>query len=132
MTTVYKKSTRTALPGYPMTEQEKHLFFIAAELLNNVARHSKAQKAELTITYKPEQINLEIKDDGIGYEPVEKNEGVGISHIRARALLSGADFLISRRPSGGMYHRIFMPVNNSLVESNNNEIQPQHSTVIAP
>lgn len=128
----YQKNTQTARPIYPLSEQEKHLFFITAELLNNVARHAKAQSVELSIIYKPEQIILTVQDNGIGYNPAEKREGVGLSHIRARALLCSADFLISRHPSGGMVHRIFIPLKNPPPVSQVAEYMPAPSSIFTP
>jgi signal transduction histidine kinase len=90
-------------------ENEKHLFFIAAELLNNIARHARSTKLDMKIEYFPDKIILEIGDNGIGYDPKTTSPGVGLSHIHSRVQLSGAFFQTFRQPGKGMLHRVEMP-----------------------
>lgn len=107
-----------------LTENEKHLFFIAAELLNNVARHAQANVVELRLEYYPDKIILEIADNGIGYSPTSTLSGVGLNHIRSRAQLSGAKFLAHTKAPRGMLHWVEMPF-----QSNQQNLGQQMATL---
>jgi signal transduction histidine kinase len=74
-------------------ETETHLFRIAQEALTNVARHSNAQKVQVTLSRQGGDIDLRIKDDGRGFElpqPAGKS-GLGMVGMRARARGAGGE-----------------------------------------
>ncbi len=48
---------------------EHTLYRIAQEALNNIARHAEADQAEVVLDYRLEQVELQITDDGLGFEP---------------------------------------------------------------
>lgn len=50
------------------SEVELVLYRIAQEALNNIIRHAKATNALLHITYIDEKVQLEVSDDGIGFQ----------------------------------------------------------------
>ncbi len=106
-----KKNTNIAIEQHdsPLSENEKHLFFIAAELLNNIARHACATEVTMNIEYFLDKILLEIEDNGIGYNPSNTRPGVGLNHIISRSQLSGAIFQAFQQPTMGMLHRVEMP-----------------------
>ena len=45
------------------------LFRAAQEALANIAKHSKATRAGLTLTYMHDQVSLDVLDDGKGFDP---------------------------------------------------------------
>ena len=47
---------------------ELALFRIAQEALNNVTRHAQASRASASLTFKPEEVLLEVEDNGQGFE----------------------------------------------------------------
>ena len=77
-------------------EAELALYRIAQEALNNVVRHSKASRAELRIAYQENEIHLQVKDNGKGFD-VPRNltdfapgGHFGLLGMRERADLIGA------------------------------------------
>ena len=44
------------------------LYRIAQEALNNVVRHSQAKRADLYIAFGKNEIRLEVRDNGIGFD----------------------------------------------------------------
>lgn len=65
---------------------EMKLYFIISELLNNVLKHSNANKAKLVISSIDTILNIKVEDNGNGFD-VETNkafEGFGLNRIRAR------------------------------------------------
>lgn len=49
-------------------EVELVLYRIAQEALNNVIRHAKADNATLHITYEDQEVQLEVSDNGVGFQ----------------------------------------------------------------
>jgi two-component system NarL family sensor kinase len=82
------------------------LYRIIQECLNNIVRHAAAGHVEVDMTYKEDELLLEIKDNGKGFEPVAKEEtksplGAGLKNISKRAGLIKAKLDIERvQPTG--------------------------------
>lgn len=77
-------------------EVELSLYRIAQEALNNVVKHSKATRADLTITFEDSEIQMEVSDNGNGFivpnSPTElaPNGHFGLLGVHERADLIGA------------------------------------------
>ncbi|MEU5348326.1 sensor histidine kinase [Streptomyces sp. NPDC020766] len=81
------------------------LYRVAQEGLTNTARHTHATRVEVSLRALPDaRVGLLVRDNGqgIGAAP----EGAGISGMRERALLIGAEFRIGRGPDGGTEIRL--------------------------
>ena len=61
------------------------LFRIIQEQLNNVLKHSEARTVAVSVCQQQDQIQLRIADDGRGFDPELKREGIGLSNITNRA-----------------------------------------------
>ena len=48
---------------------ETVLFRVAQEALTNVARHSGVHTARLTLEFLPDQVRMQVQDDGVGFQP---------------------------------------------------------------
>jgi signal transduction histidine kinase len=84
---------------------EGELYWIAQESLNNVLKHAQAQHVTLRLRYTPENITLEVGDDGIGFDPLdvraEGRGGVGLRSIKERAARLGGTMLYDSRRGEG-------------------------------
>jgi len=91
------------------------IYRICQEAFNNIARHSKAKVATLSLR-KTDQIELVIEDDGQGFSPVEKlsaenhNRGLGLTSMRERAELSGGLFAIESIHGSGTAIQVSWPL----------------------
>lgn len=81
------------------------LYQIALELLNNIAKHAQANRATIRLFQENNTLNLEVWDDGIGYENEGEGSGIGLQNIRARVQLLNGSFSAIRRPKG-MIHKV--------------------------
>jgi signal transduction histidine kinase len=72
------------------------LYRVAQEALRNVERHADAGHATVSLRARPGYAELEIKDDGRGFEgPLEKKRGEsGLAAIRERLSLAGGELHI--------------------------------------
>jgi PAS domain S-box-containing protein len=79
-----------------------HIFRIIQEAVNNAVRHGKAGQIAITLKPKKGLITLTIADDGSGLpDQIEHNKGLGLSIMRHRARMIGADLAIKKNPKGG-------------------------------
>lgn len=75
---------------------------IAQEALNNVIKHAVATQVEITLVRTPSHVELDIKDDGHGFEPDNVSSGhMGISIMAERAGKIGGDLRVQSRPGQG-------------------------------
>ena len=80
---------------------ETAVYRLVQEALNNVSKHSMAKQAELKVRDSGSQIEIEISDDGVGFEPNLVREGFGLVGMRERAALLGGTLRVeSTRGSG--------------------------------
>ena len=92
----------------PLSDGVRVLLFQALrELLANVVRHAHASKAMVSIVRDDEQISVEVKDDGVGFEPSEigpaldQSSRYGLFSIRERLEPLGGYMEVASRPGKG-------------------------------
>ncbi len=86
-----------------LSQEVKIAFYrIAQEALNNIAKHSGARQVELRPECHPDQVNLCVQDDGLGFDinSIPPNH-MGIGIMRERASSIGAQLKIESQPGQG-------------------------------
>ena len=78
---------------------ESTVYFVTAEALSNVARHSGASLAIVTLERGPHEIAVAIRDDGHG--DIDERRGSGITGLRDRVEAAGGGFSASGTPGEG-------------------------------
>jgi two-component system sensor histidine kinase UhpB len=71
------------------------------EQLNNIVKHSKATTVIIGIKQNCEALQLQIKDDGIGFDSFEKRKGIGLKNIVSRAASLDGELVIHTNPGEG-------------------------------
>ncbi len=107
-----KVDLETSLPpGRLAPELETAVFRIVQEALTNVARHSGATQAVVTLTADEVALQVEVSDRGRGFDPVAaraRYDSVGLSGIAERVRLAGGRFdLFSQAGQGTRLHAEF-------------------------
>lgn len=79
------------------------LFHICQEALANIAKHARAQHAEVHLWTARDRVLLEISDDGRGFElrKINVTLGHGLSNMQSRARKVGGDVEITTAPGAG-------------------------------
>lgn len=77
------------------------LFRVIQELVNNIIKHSQAQNAEIIFSRHPNGLQIEVSDDGIGYEGMNKPGEQGLYSITQRLKSIGGNFKITKSNFGG-------------------------------
>lgn len=91
---------------------EMKLYFIVAELINNIIKHSNALNATVTVEELASLLIIEVSDDGIGFKncKLKISEGFGINQIRARINNMKGEFTIDSAPNRGTKVYLKIPV----------------------
>ena len=66
-------------PGKKIT-----IFRIVQEQMKNILKYSKAKEVDIFLQCKGDDLQLIIKDDGIGFDPKQTSRGIGLSNIHDR------------------------------------------------
>jgi signal transduction histidine kinase len=82
---------------------------IVQEGLTNALKHAHASHADVTVRYRPDQVELEVADDGTG-PAVTNGHGHGLVGIRERATIYGGEMSAGAAPSGGFVLSARLPV----------------------
>jgi PAS domain S-box-containing protein len=92
------------------------IYRIVQEGLNNIAKHSKATEAWISLQIKGSVCSLEIKDDGIGIDAekvlksTDTRRGFGVFNIRERASLLGGKLEIQSDKGKGTTLLVTIPI----------------------
>ena len=78
-----------------------HLFRIVQEAINNSVKHGKAQTIRVTLAGEAERTVLTITDNGSGFDPAIRSDGLGLKIMQYRARRIGGTFDIQARAEGG-------------------------------
>jgi PAS domain S-box-containing protein len=64
---------------------EEALFRIAQEAIHNVVKHAHARHVQVAIGRQGAEVRMEVRDDGDGFDPRQKSDGLGLLGIASRA-----------------------------------------------
>ncbi|MFP4229090.1 MAG: PAS domain S-box protein [Salinivenus sp.] len=105
-----------------------HLYRIAQEAVNNAVRHGDANGIHLILAAGDEQIRLQIRDDGTGFDVETVDDtGMGIRIMRYRARIIGGTLDISSTLGSGTVVTCTLP--RTEPNGTANEPTPSASTV---
>lgn len=113
--TVAEWAERTAVRGeftVTGTAEQLHeevsatLLRIAQEALSNASRHAHASRLGVTLSFMGDEVTLDIRDDGRGFDPVAVPErtgsgGFGLDGMRARAERIAGSLTVESEPGHG-------------------------------
>jgi signal transduction histidine kinase len=83
---------------------------IVQEALTNALRYARQARTTVHIAYEPDQLRLEVLDDGPGGTADSEGAGRGLAGMRQRAELIGGRLEAGRRLGGGFAVRAWLPL----------------------
>lgn len=84
---------------------------IVGEALENINRHAGARTAHVSLEANAESVQLEVRDDGVGFEPTNLPKGCyGVLGMRERARNVGGVLHLASPPGGGTTVTLRIPV----------------------
>ncbi|WP_091141968.1 tetratricopeptide repeat-containing sensor histidine kinase [Flavobacterium caeni] len=78
-----------------------NIFRILQESLQNINKYANAENIFVKIGKNYEKMELEITDDGIGFDVSIKKKGIGLQNIESRVKESGGDLMIKSKKGKG-------------------------------
>ena len=92
-----------------------NIFRIAQEALNNIAKHSKAEWVDISLSMNGGGIELVVSDDGVGMDldtiiQTHTSNSLGLTSMRERAELTGGSFSIESASGEGATIRASWPI----------------------
>lgn len=77
------------------------VYRIAQEALLNVIRHAEATTVDVSVTERHDRIQVEVRDDGAGFDPRREPRGSGIATMELFTQLGEGELTIRSRPGEG-------------------------------
>jgi len=100
--------------GEPQTLENKvalALYRVAQEGLTNVCKHARASRVDILLNFQPDQVSLEVKDNGVG--ATVTTGGFGLLGIRERMQMLGGKLEIRTSVGKGFWLIACVPVSNA-------------------
>jgi signal transduction histidine kinase len=91
------------------TSAEVVLLRVCQEALANVRKHAGASRAGVRLAYQADAVELEVSDDGTGFDPDAVCSGYGLSGMRARVAEAGGALIVRSAPRAGTSVRVTVP-----------------------
>lgn len=89
------------------------IYRVCQEALNNILKHSEASKVLITIIEESNQLELNIQDNGKGFEMDESTmDSFGIKTMRDMALNAGGKFNFCSSPGAGCEIQVRFPISS--------------------
>jgi signal transduction histidine kinase len=86
---------------------------VVQEALANVRKHAKAGHVNVAVEYGAGTLTVEIRDDGVGFDPAAPTAGFGLKGLRSRVLESGGAVRVFSWPGAGTTIRVTLSAGSS-------------------
>jgi two-component system NarL family sensor kinase len=102
------------------------IYHIAREAAMNALKHSGASAIEITLRKHDEKVELQIKDNGVGFDPSGPGpEGhFGLTMMRERAQVAGGTYDITSSPGNGTTVSVVFP-DSWVQEDSEDDLDPE-------
>ena len=116
----YKLEVRATLGAEPelSLKMKEALYRIGQEALHNVVKHAHARRVEVRLHAGPGEVVLQVRDDGIGFDPGRALPGhLGLQSMRERVAARHGNVLIKSRLGAGTVVRVRLPLHAGVEEN---------------
>ncbi|HET8813765.1 MAG TPA: GAF domain-containing sensor histidine kinase [Solirubrobacterales bacterium] len=97
----------------PSGEEERIVYRLVQEALNNVLKHAAASRVQLAVREAQGGIWIDIRDDGAGFDPSTASSGRGLVGMRERIELFGGGIEVESRPGEGTTISALVPLEDT-------------------
>lgn len=88
------------------TKVEIIIFRMLQEFFTNTMKHSKATKLNVKLKFTEDMLVINAQDNGVGFDISKPSAGIGLSNIKNRAKIIGADATIDSKKGEGTQFRL--------------------------
>jgi two-component sensor histidine kinase len=97
-------------------EQRRDVYLVFKECLNNIHKHASAKNISINITLNSGVLNMQIEDDGRGFNANVITHGNGLKNLKTRVEKWYGDLRIDTAAGKGTRIEIMMPIKTSLLK----------------
>jgi signal transduction histidine kinase len=101
--------TATGAPSPLHPEIEATILRVTQESLSNVDKHATASRVGVTLSYMTDEVTLDVRDDGAGFEPVAAESGFGLPGMRRRVRRLAGTLHVESEPGAGTAISVALP-----------------------
>jgi signal transduction histidine kinase len=105
---------QTDIPDLLSNEITSSVYRIVQEALTNIIKHSEATKVKISLQLVVNYLELQVQDNGSGFDPQENTTGFGIQGMRERTTALGGKFNLVSFPGKGCQVIATIPLVNKL------------------
>jgi len=87
------------------------IFRILQEFFSNVIKHAKANNLFVNLNYQKDALEINLRDDGVGFDCGKNNENSGMQTMKSRAELLQANFSLTSEIGEGTNLNLIYPYN---------------------
>jgi signal transduction histidine kinase len=102
----------TTLADVPLSDgQQLTAYRLVQEALTNIAKYAQAQSVQVTLAAEGERARLQVRDDGIGFDPAQVSRRArGLAGMRFRVQSGGGTLLLDSAPGQGTAVTAWLPL----------------------
>ena len=89
------------------------VYRIAQEHLTNVLKHAQASLIEVQLSCTVNELQLQILDNGVGFDTNQKRPGIGIANMTSRAIMFNGKIALESATGEGCKLDVRLPVDCS-------------------
>jgi signal transduction histidine kinase len=93
-------------------EEERVVYRVVQEALNNVLKHSGASSASVSARLSEDRVEIVVRDDGNGFDPDSVDGGHGLGGMRERVEMLGGEIEIGSESGAGTRVSARVPVHS--------------------
>lgn len=91
---------------------ESVIYRFVQEGLTNVVKHARAGRVDIEVNAQHDSVTVEVRDDGVGFDPALKPPGFGLIGMRERLELAGGSVEVTSVPGRGTKLRGELPLSH--------------------
>jgi signal transduction histidine kinase len=95
-------------------EWDENLLRIGQEVLTNALRHAQASYFKAELAFTPDEVHLDLRDNGRGFEPESRHDGFGLLGIKERVEGMEGRLTIQSANGAGTAILIVLPLKNNM------------------
>ncbi len=94
------------------TEVSSAVYRIIQESMTNISKYAHASRIDIYLVSTPNQVLLQVADNGVGFDPQQKTTGFGLQSMRDRTLALDGEFAIATAPNQGCQIEVKIPLHS--------------------
>lgn len=91
-------------------QRKRDLFLIFKEAVNNAAKYSRCKNVEIVLSSQNNSLQLLVKDDGQGFDPLMVKKGNGLKNLDERSSAAGGSLTFTTASGKGTSVKLEVPI----------------------